>query len=172
MTSLALSASLEDYLEVILEVVDDKGVARPKDIVRRLSVGPSSVTAALKSLAAKNLVNYSPYDLITLTEQGETIARDVAHRHDTLREFFVRVLAADSKLADEAACGMEHAVPKQLVDRLVRFLEFVEMCPHGGPALLNGFRTHLDNGCRPDCFDRCPFAPQAAGGKAEDDPKS
>ena len=156
--SSTLSASLEDYLEVILHVVEEKGAARPKDILQELKIGASSVTAALKSLAAKDLVNYEPYDIITLTESGERIARDVAHRHATLRTFLMRVLAADPNLADEAACRMEHAVPKELVERLVSFLEFVEMCPRGGPSLLEGFRTHLEAGCRPDCFDRCPAA--------------
>ncbi len=84
------------------------------------------------------------------------VARDVVHRHETLREFFIKVLAADHELADTAACQMEHAVPGELVDRFVRFLEFVKMCPRGGPALLEGFRLHLISGCRPDCFDACP----------------
>lgn len=136
MMSPPLSASLEDYLEVIFHVVEAKGAARPKDIIRELKISASSVTAALKSLAAKDLVNYAPYDVITLTERGEKIARDVAHRHETLRRFFIKVLAVDQKLADEAACQMEHAVPTELVDRFVRFLEFVKMCPHGNPALL------------------------------------
>jgi DtxR family Mn-dependent transcriptional regulator len=161
-TDLALSASLEDYLEVILHIVEAKGAARPKDIAQQLEIGNSSVTAALKTLAAKDLVNYAPYEVITLTEGGEKVARDVVHRHETLREFFVRVLAADEKLADEAACRMEHAVPGKLVDRFVRFLEFVEMCPRGMPGLLDGFRVHLEAGCRPDCFDECPVGTIAA----------
>jgi DtxR family Mn-dependent transcriptional regulator len=158
MMSPTLSASLEDYLEVILHVVEAKGAARPKDIVEALKIGASSVTAALKSLAAKDLVNYAPYDVITLTESGEKIARDVAHRHETLRKFFIQVLAADQKLADGAACQMEHAVPNELVNRFVRFLEFVKMCPRVGPALLGGFRAHLAAGCHPDCFDDCPMS--------------
>jgi DtxR family Mn-dependent transcriptional regulator len=161
-TDPALSASLEDYLEAILHIVEAKGAARPKDIARQLDIGNSSVTAALRSLAAKDLVNYAPYEVITLTEGGEKAARDVIHRHETLREFFVRVLAADENLADTAACRMEHAVPGELVDRFVRFLEFMEMCPRGGPGLLEGFRTHLEAGCRPDCFDECPVGPVVA----------
>ena len=110
----ALSARLEDYLEAILHVVEAKGAARPKEIIRELKIGASSVTAALKSLAAKDLVDYAPYDVVTLTESGEKIARDVAHRHETIRRFLIRVLDADRNLADEAACQMKHAVPKEL----------------------------------------------------------
>ena len=124
-----LSASLEDYLEAIYHIVRDKQAARPKDISQRLKVGNSSVTGALKSLASRKLVNYAPYDIVTLTPSGERAARDVVHRHESLREFFTKVLAADIELAEDAACRMEHAVPPELLDRFVRFVEFVEMCP-------------------------------------------
>lgn len=156
MSEAALSASLEDYLEAIFHIVSEKQAARPKDIAHRLDVGNSSVTGALKALAARKLVNYAPYDLVTLTSSGEAVAKEVVRRHETLREFFIKVLAADAVLADDAACEMEHAVPPELIDRFVRFVEFVEMCPRGGPGLLEGFRTHLEKGCRPKCFDECP----------------
>lgn len=169
MTDSTLSASLEDYLEAILHIVEARGAARPKDIARQLGIGNSSVTAALKTLAAKGLANYAPYEVITLTEEGEKAAREVVHRHETLKEFFVRVLAAKEELADVAACRMEHAVPGELIDRFVRFLEFVEMCPRGGPGLLDGFRVHLEAGCRPDCFDACPAQPSVAAAVREED---
>jgi DtxR family Mn-dependent transcriptional regulator len=157
MTEATLSASLEDYLEAIFHIVRKKHAARPKDISKFLEVGNSSVTGALRALKARNLVNYAPYDLVTLTPTGEELARDVVRRHESLREFFIKVLAAGNELADEAACKMEHAVPADLVDRFVRFVEFIEMCPHGGPGLLEGFRNHIENGCRPKCFDECRF---------------
>jgi DtxR family transcriptional regulator, Mn-dependent transcriptional regulator len=157
MTEDILSASLEDYLEAIFHIVRKKQAARPKDISQFLEVGNSSVTGALKALAARNLVNYAPYDLVTLTPSGEEAARDVVRRHESLREFFIKVLAADNKLADEAACKMEHAIPAELMDRFVRFVEFVEMCPQGGSGLLEGFRDHLEKGCRPTRFDDCSF---------------
>jgi DtxR family Mn-dependent transcriptional regulator len=157
MTEATLSASLEDYLEAIFHIQRKKQAARPKDISQFLEVGNSSVTGALKALKARKLVNYAPYDLVTLTPSGEEAARDVVRRHESLREFFIKVLAADSELAENAACKMEHAVPADLVDRFVRFVEFIEMCPHGGPGLLEGFRNHIENGCRPKCFDECRF---------------
>lgn len=164
MTDAALSASLEDYLEAIFHIVREKQAARPKDIAGRLEVGNSSVTGALKALAARELVNYAPYDVVTLTPAGEKAARDVVRRHETLREFFIKVLAADQHLAEVAACQMEHAVPPALIDRFVHFVEFVEMCPKAGPGLLEGFRTHLEKGCRPRCFDECPIEDGASKG--------
>ena len=172
MTAATLSASLEDYLEAIYHIVRNKRAARPKDISRHLEVGSSSVTGALKALAERNLVNYAPYDVVTLTRTGEEAARDVVRRHESLREFFIKVLAADAELAEQAACKMEHEIPPELVDRCVRFIEFVEMCPRGDTGLLEGFRLHLEQGCRPRCFDTCDREPQLpVVQRAGDDPE-
>ena len=65
-----LSASLEDYLEAIFHVVEAKQASRAKDIADRLNVNSSSVTSALHALKERGLVNYEPYDLVTLTPEG------------------------------------------------------------------------------------------------------
>ncbi|MCP4571775.1 MAG: metal-dependent transcriptional regulator [bacterium] len=124
-----VSASLEDYLEAIYHTVEAKGAARAKDIVMRLGVHNSSVTQALKSLSEKELVNYAPYDTITLTKAGKRIAADVVHRHTTLRDFLSKVLGMDFQEADEGACRLEHAVSGEVVDRLVKFVKYFETCP-------------------------------------------
>jgi len=124
-----LSASLEDYLEAIYHTVEAKGAARAKDIVVRLGVHNSSVTQALKSLAEKELVNYAPYDTITLTESGQAVALDVVKRHQTLRAFLGKVLGLPDAEADEGACRMEHAVSGAILDRIVKFVEYFENCP-------------------------------------------
>ena len=105
-----VSSSLEDYLEAIYHTVEAKGAARAKDLVMRLGVHNSSVTQALRSLSEKKLVNYAPYDVITLTDSGERIALDVIKRHETLSEFLHKVLGLPENEADEGACRMEHAI--------------------------------------------------------------
>jgi DtxR family Mn-dependent transcriptional regulator len=127
--SIKVSASLEDYLEAIYHTVEAKGAARAKDIVMRMGVHNSSVTQALRSLSEKNLVNYAPYDVITLTDSGERIALDVVKRHTTLSAFLNKVLGLDSAAADEGACRMEHAISGEILDRLVKFVEYFETCP-------------------------------------------
>jgi len=174
MTSAALSASLEDYLEAIYHIVRDKRAARPKDISAFLAVASSSVTGALKALAERKLVNYAPYDIVTLTPSGEEAARDVVRRHESLREFFVKVLAVDGELAEEAACTMEHNIPPELVDRIIRFVEFIEMCPLSDAHMLEGFRHHVEKGCRPTRFDACdrkPTLPVVEAGAGRSDGK-
>jgi len=125
----ALSASLEDYLEAIYHIVAEKQAARTKDISQRLKVNNSSVTGALRALAERKLVNYAPYELITLTSSGKKIARDIVRRHETLRDFFVKILSIDPQVADEGACRMEHALPREILDRLIEFVKLMETSP-------------------------------------------
>jgi DtxR family Mn-dependent transcriptional regulator len=127
--NLKVSASLEDYLEAIYHTVAAKGAARAKDIVQRLGVHNSSVTQALRSLSDKELINYAPYDVITLTDRGERIALDVVKRHTTLSAFLRKVLGLSDHEADEGACLMEHAVNPLIMERLVKFVEYFENCP-------------------------------------------
>ena len=124
-----VSASLEDYLEAIYHTVEAKGAARAKDIVLRMGVHNSSVTQALRSLSEKKLVNYAPYDVITLTDTGERIALDVVKRHTTMSKFLNSVLGLDPETADEGACRMEHAISGEILDRMVKFVEYFETCP-------------------------------------------
>lgn len=125
-----LSASLEDYLEVIYHIAREKGAARARDIGSRLSVAPPSVTAALKLLAEKELINYVPYDVITLTASGHQVVADVIHRHEALRDFLINVLDVSPDLAEPAACKMEHAVPTDIIERLIDFTSRVRKCPN------------------------------------------
>jgi DtxR family Mn-dependent transcriptional regulator len=152
--SVDLSASLEDYIEAIYHIVDEKLVARSKDIASRLGVSRASVTEALRALAKKDLINYAPYEAITMTEQGRKAAEDVIYRHDSLKRFFIEVLAIDEKMAEEAACKVEHAAPPVVISRMIEFIKFLQACPRGGDDLLKNFGTYcLEGTTKGDCGD-------------------
>ena len=150
-----LTASLEDYLEAIFHIIVEKQAVRPKDIAKRLKVSNSSVTGALRSLADKELINYAPYDVISLTPTGKTAAKDVVRRHEVLRDFFVNVLTVKEMDADKAACQMEHSIPKLILERFIQFAEFVEVCPRGGAKWIAGFGYHCDQGGTPENCEKC-----------------
>ena len=150
-----LTASQEDYLEAIYHISAEKMAARAKDISTYLNVRASSVTGALRSLAKLGLVNYAPYDLITLTEDGKVVATDVVHRHQALKEFLINVLGVETKEADEAACQMEHSIPKGIVERLVKYAEYVETCPKGEITWESGFGYFCKHGCSEEDCKRC-----------------
>ena len=118
-----LSSSLEDYLEAIYHLVRENRVARVRDIAERMGVQMPSVTGALRSLAAKDLVNHDPYSYVTLTPAGERIARDMVRRHEVLTGFLSDFLGLDLAAAERNACAMEHAIEPQVLDRLVAFVE-------------------------------------------------
>jgi DtxR family Mn-dependent transcriptional regulator len=113
-----LTASLEDYLEAIFHITAEKQAARPKDIAQRLNVKNASVTGALRALADRGLINYAPYDIVTLTQTGREAAEGVVGKHEALRDFFVNILRVDEKTADDAACRMEHSMSDVIFNRL------------------------------------------------------
>jgi len=150
-----LTASLEDYMEAIYHIIKEHQVARVKEIAEKLKVKAASVTGALRSLSEKGLINYAPYEIITFTDSGVKIAEDVVRRHEALKDFFIKVLSIDEKTADEAACQMEHAITKPLVDRLIQFSEFIESCPRAGKKWIKGFDYYCDNNSDLKNCERC-----------------
>ena len=148
-----LSESLEDYLEIILDLEAIHKVARTKDIAEKMGVQQGTVTGALKSLGEKGLINYQPYSFITLTPKGEKMAREIARRHDVLKDFLFRVLQIDAKKADTTACRMEHAMDKSSVDKLVQFIDFIDNCPRTGGDWVEAFMNYCatDNLDKIDC---------------------
>ncbi len=120
-----LSESLENYLEAIFHISARKGAARAKDIAMALAVNNSSVTEALRSLSKKGLVNYAPYDLITLTDAGKVVALVVVNRHEVLHQFLAETLGLNEADSDSIACKMEHVVTDELIDRLQELINYV-----------------------------------------------
>jgi len=139
-----LSASLEDYLEAIYLIVREHGVARSKEIMKHLNVSGPSVTEALQLLSDKGMVNYQPYEAITLTAQGEEVAKDILLRHETLRDFFIEVLGIDRETADKGACKMEHAASANIIERMIQYTRYLkEGCEHRDCASINCFQEYL-----------------------------
>ena len=150
-----LSASLEDYIETIYHIITKKQVARSKDIATRLGVSRASVTEALRTLSKKGLINYAPYEPITLTASGTKTAEDVIFRHEALKRFFIEVLAIDAHTAEEAACKVEHAAPAEVIARMISFIDFLQACPRGGDELLQGFAAYYRDGKTRNNCDEC-----------------
>lgn len=122
----SISASLEDYLEAIYEIIEAKQGVKAVEISRRLGVGRSSVTDALKVLAEKKLVNYGRYDAISLTKEGEEAAKSVIFKHNILFEFFTEILGLTPDDAQENACRVEHVISETALDKFVEFIREVK----------------------------------------------
>lgn len=83
----ALTESKEDYLEAILVIGLEKKWVRVRDLAKYLGVKPSSVAAAVKSLAEKGLVSHEKYGYVELAKDGVAIARQIYACHKTLYKF-------------------------------------------------------------------------------------
>jgi len=160
-----LTESLEDYLEIILRLQTEQKVARAKDIADGLCVNRGAVTGTLKNLAQRSLINYEPYSFITLTEKGLRVAREIARRHKTLKDFLIHVLQVDHVKAETAACRMEHAVDKEIIDKFLYFKEFIDACPRTSENWISAYKKYCTtstpawNECR-DCLAQCDIRHQ------------
>lgn len=159
MESQKVSASLEDYLEAIYVLEQKYRVARAKDIADYMNVQRASVTGALRALSARGLVYYTPYSYVTLTPEGKRIAEEILYRHRILKEFFNKILKLSPEEAEQNACRVEHAIQPHAVERLVKFLEFLNRCPRAGSEWFDKFETFCEHGisseaCR-DCIEQC-----------------
>jgi DtxR family Mn-dependent transcriptional regulator len=140
-----LSESLEDYLETILYLEKDQKVARAKDIADRLGLQRGTVTSALKSLAEKSLIHYTPYSFITLTAKGKKIAEEITSRHASIKNFLIKILQIDLQTAEETACRMEHVIDANSLERLAMLSDFLSTCPRAGVDWLEEFVAFRDN---------------------------
>ncbi len=121
-----LSVSLEDYIEEIYNQILNTGHAKVTPIASALGVKKASVTGALNVLAEKKLINYAPYSEITLTKDGEIIAKKIFEKHENLAEFFINVLNADKSEAADIACKMEHIVSDKIFDNMIKLTEYIK----------------------------------------------
>lgn len=121
-----LSDSLQDYIEEIYSQVLKNGQAKVTAIAESLKVKKASVTGALNLLSEKGLINYEPYSPVTLTGEGEKIAKDILKKHENLAEFFIEVLNIDEDEAIETACKMEHIVSEKLFSNMMKLTRYTK----------------------------------------------
>ena len=131
----------EDYLEALDAIIEKKGYAKVKDISIVLGVGPSSVTEMFQKLNKLKYINYEKYGGVTLTPKGKKIAKDIKRKHDILHNFLL-ILGVENKIADEDACRIEHVLNSETLNRLTKFVEFVDMKDEGGPMWLDHFKYY------------------------------
>ena len=150
-----LTPTMEDYLEAIYHISQEKRVVRVKDIAEILGVKMPTVTNMLKTLSEKGMIDHEKYEYLELTGKGSHIASEIDQRHQTLKSFLTDILKIDQDQADEDACKMEHSVSPITLERMVEFMEFVEHCPRGGMDWLSYFTEYAKYGkSKEKCLER------------------
>ncbi|MBC7081092.1 MAG: metal-dependent transcriptional regulator [Thermoplasmatales archaeon] len=126
----------EEYIETVYGLVKKKGTARTNDIAKNMKVRPSTATEMLQKMEEKGYIKYTKYRGAILTEKGRRIGRKLEGKHYALRNFFVSI-GVDEKLADEDACKIEHVVSNETLNKLTKFLDFIQKS-----ELMIEFETH------------------------------
>ncbi|MAY24525.1 MAG: transcriptional regulator [Thaumarchaeota archaeon] len=125
---LETSTRMEDYLEVIGELVDMKGYATTLDISRYMNVSAPSVTKMLKRLDKNGYLYYEKYHGISLTPTGEQLAETIRQKHGTILEFF-EILGIGRDIANQDAEGVEHHLNAKTLRQIRKFVTFLKSNP-------------------------------------------
>jgi len=130
------SARMEDYLEIISELVELKGYATTLDISRYMNVSAPSVTKMLKRLDENGFLEYEKYHGINLTAKGAQVAEGIRQKHSILLEFF-EILGISDETANQDIEGIEHHLNVKTIKQLRKFITFLK----SNPKILDNFRN-------------------------------
>lgn len=115
------TAVLEDYVELISDLLGTTGEARPTDIARRLGVSHPTAIDTIARLKREDLVTARPYRGVFLTEKGENLAKRVRARHRLVVDVLL-ALGVPQEAAEADAEGIEHHVSDVTLKSFAEFL--------------------------------------------------
>ena len=130
---------LEDYLEVIYHLIQDKGYANTVDIAENLRVKPPTVSSMLQRLAAKDYLVHERYRGIRLTDKGAKVAKSVIARHSIISEL-LSMLGVGGEVAYQDTEGIEHHLQPVTIRKIEGLVDFLRK----NPKLLRAIRNHIE----------------------------
>lgn len=127
-------AHVEEYLGAIYRLRESSKAQLPLSSLQRyLKYTPISIHEMVQKLEKKSLVNYTPYNGVTLTKEGERLASAIVRSHRIWECFLTDSLSLEWDQAHEIAGRLEHAAPEIVTEKIADFLEDPQQCPHGNP---------------------------------------
>ena len=120
--------SMEDYIEQIYLLIEEKGYARVSDIAENLSVHPSSVTKMVQKLDHEKYLIYEKYRGLVLTANGKKVGKRLVYRHELLEQM-LRLIGVEEENIYQDVEGIEHHLSWNAIDRIGDLVEFFEESP-------------------------------------------
>lgn len=120
--------SMEDYIEQIYLLIENKGYARVSDIAEALSVHPSSVTKMVQKLDKNEYLVYEKYRGLVLTSKGKKTGQRLVYRHELLEQFLKMIGVEDENVYRDVE-GIEHHLSWNAIDRIGDLVQFFEENP-------------------------------------------
>lgn len=125
---------MEDYLERIYMLIDEKGYARVSDIAEGLEVHPSSVTKMIQKLDKDNYLVYEKYRGLILTSKGKKIGKRLADRHQLLEQFLKTIGVKEEHIYRDVE-GIEHHLSTDSIACIEALVEYFKRDPERREAL-------------------------------------
>lgn len=120
--------SMEDYLERIYQLIDEKGYARVSDIAEGLEVHPSSVTKMIQKLDKDNYLVYEKYRGLMLTPKGKKMGKRLVDRHQLLEDFLRMIGVQEDHIYTDVE-GIEHHLSWDSITCIEIFVEMLKRNP-------------------------------------------
>ena len=120
--------SMEDHIEIIYALIEQKGYARVSDIAEALSVLPSSVTKMVQKLDKDGYLIYERYRGLVLTPKGQKLGKRLLKRHDLLEQF-LRLIGVEEERIYGDVEGIEHHLSWNSIDRIADLVQTLEDHP-------------------------------------------
>ena len=131
-----LSYTEENYLKALLQLTVEEGMpeeAGTNDLAAYLGIKPATVTAMLKKLKEKKLIEYEKYGKVSLTAEGRRCAIEVLRKHRLWETFLYEKMEFTWDEVHEVAEQLEHIQSPKLVNKLDKLLGYPQFDPHGDP---------------------------------------
>jgi DtxR family manganese transport transcriptional regulator len=116
------SAVLEDYVELIADLLAEAGEARPTDIARRLGVSHATAIKTIARLKREGMATARPYRGVFLTDEGQALASRVRARHRLVVDVLL-ALGVPPEAAESDAEGIEHHVSEATLKAFTQYLQ-------------------------------------------------
>ncbi|GKW46220.1 MULTISPECIES: transcriptional regulator MntR [unclassified Planococcus (in: firmicutes)] len=120
--------SMEDHIEIIYSLIEQKGYARVSDIAEALSVLPSSVTKMVQKLDKDGYLIYERYRGLMLTPRGQKLGKRLVKRHDLLEQF-LRLIGVEEERIYGDVEGIEHHLSWNSINRIADLVQVLEEDP-------------------------------------------
>ena len=114
-------ALLEDYVELIADLLNTNGEARPTDVARRFGVSHATAIKTIARLKREGLATGRPYRGVFLTQEGQKLATRVHARHRLVVDVLL-ALGVPAEAAEADAEGIEHHVSEATLKAFAQFL--------------------------------------------------
>lgn len=119
---------MEDHIEIIYSLIEQKGYARVSDIAEALSVLPSSVTKMVQKLDKDGYLIYERYRGLVLTPKGQKLGKRLLERHGLLEQF-LQLIGVDEERIYGDVEGIEHHLSWNSIDRIADLVQLLEESP-------------------------------------------